>query len=103
MPLYNPWKTNLGKFIVPNVFVSVKLLETLVKNYNSVGRYIQAPNGDAFIRFYVGTLNEVFNLDPNPNKLLSFRELEEEYLRMNTTYTVWKLAIHKKEVVILTK
>lgn len=97
MSLCNPWMTNLGKLTVPNVFINIRLLEVLVRNYNSVKRCIQLPNGEAFIRFSMGTINEVFNLDPSPDKPLSFGELEEEYLRMDTTYTSWKFSIHKRQ------
>lgn len=51
MPLYNPWKTNLGKLIVPNVFVSVKLIETLVKNYNFGGGIFRPPIEMPFLGF----------------------------------------------------
>lgn len=57
--LCNPWVTNLGKLIVPNIFVNLKVLEILVRNYNSASRYIQTPNGEAFIRFSVNTINYV--------------------------------------------
>lgn len=103
MLLCNPWMTNLGKLIVPNVFVNIRLLEVLIRNYNFIKRYIQFPNGDTFIRFSTGTVNEVFNLDPNRDKLLSFGELKEEYLWMYTTYTGWKIAIHKRQLGKLTK
>lgn len=87
--------TNWGKLTIPNVFINIRLLEVMVRNYNSTKRCIQFPNGDAFIRFSANTVNEVFNLDQKPDQPLSFRDLEEEYLRMDTTYTGWKLVIHK--------
>lgn len=85
------------KLTVPNVFVNIRLLEVLVINYNLTKRYTQFRNGDAFIKFSTSTMNEVFNLDPNPDKPLSFRDLEEVYLRMDTTYTGWKISIHKRQ------
>lgn len=39
IPLCNPWMTNLGKLTVPNVFVNLRLLEVMVRNYNSAKRY----------------------------------------------------------------
>lgn len=35
MPISNPWKTGLGKLVVPNVFVNIDLLKLLVRNYNA--------------------------------------------------------------------
>lgn len=40
VPLCNHWVTNMGKLIVPDVFVNVKVLEILVRNYKFAGRYI---------------------------------------------------------------
>lgn len=33
MPLSNPWKLELAKVIVPNVFIDVELIEVLTRNY----------------------------------------------------------------------
>lgn len=103
MPLCNPWMKKLGKLTVPNVFVNIRLLEVLVRNYNLVKRCIHLPNGEAFIRFFASTIDKVFNLDPSHDKPLSFGKLEEEYLRMDTTYTGWKFSIHKRQTGKLTE
>lgn len=91
VPIYNPWTTNLGKLVVPNEFINIKLLEVLIRNYNSVKRCIQFPNGEVFIRFCHATIDEPFSLDVP----LSFEELEEKFVKMDTTYKGWNLAFHK--------
>lgn len=103
MLICNLWITNLGKLVVPNVFVNIRLMEVLVKKYNSVKRCIQFPNGEVFIRFIHGTIDEVFSLDPNPDVPLSFEELEEEFVKMDTTYKGWNLDFHRVQKGILTK
>lgn len=35
MPISNPWNTNLGKLVVPNIFVDIDLLKLLVRHYDA--------------------------------------------------------------------
>lgn len=87
----------LGKLVVPNVFVNIELLKTLVKKCNAMKTCIQIPSGDAFIRFNMATIYEVFDLSYEVGVPLSFEELEEEYRTMDMTYQGWTLAIHMVE------
>lgn len=97
MPLSNPWMTNLGRLVVPNFFLNLRLLEFLTRKYNKEKRYIQLPNGDPFIRLSAGSIQEVVGMAYEPYMPLSFIDLEGEYTQIDTTHTVWKLAIHKTE------
>lgn len=97
MLISNPWITSLSKLVVTNVFVNIKFLKQLVKNYNAMKRWIQFPNADAFIRFNRTIIYEVFDLSYEENLPLSFEELEKEYRTMDMAYQGWNLAIHKVE------
>lgn len=97
MSISNRCITSLGNLVVPNVFVNIELLKTLVKNYNAMKRCVQIPTGDAFIWFNTVTIYEVFDLNYEAVVPLSFEELEEEYKTMDTTYQGWNFAIHGAE------
>lgn len=77
MPLSNPWTTNLGRLVVPNIFLNLRLLELLTRKYNKEKRYIQLPNGDPFIQISVGSIQEVLGMTYEPYMPLSFIDLEE--------------------------
>lgn len=97
MPISNPWSTNIGKLMVPNVFVNTDLLKFLVRQYDTNKGCILLPDGTALVHFAVVTIQEVFAVDLEVNVPFSFVDLEEEYKKMDTTYQGWNLAIHKEE------
>lgn len=82
----NPWKTGLGKLVVPNVFVNIHLLKLLVRNYNANKRCIMLPDGTSLVHFAKATIQEVFAVDLEAELPLSFVDLEEEYRKMDSTY-----------------
>lgn len=94
-PISNPWTTGLGKLVVPNVFVNIQLMKTLARAYNTMKRCIQLPNGNAFIHLSVASIHEFFGLSFESDVPLSFEKLQEEYMKMDTVYNGWNLAIHK--------
>lgn len=39
-PVYNPWRLNLGRLMVPNVFINVDLIKALASRYDPKRRTI---------------------------------------------------------------
>jgi len=62
-PVSNPWHLNLGKLVVPDVFLNVELLQLLAKQYNPSLKAICNPQGEPIIHLLKNEIYEVFDLD----------------------------------------
>lgn len=62
-PMCNPWKLNLGKIVVPNVFVNMDLFKLLAKHYNPNLKAICNLQGKPFVYLSKAALEEVFGFE----------------------------------------
>lgn len=91
----NPWSFNLGKLVVPNIFVNVELVKLFSKHYNIDLKSIYNLQGEPFIHVSKIALCEVFNLSDTCDELIVHEDLEKEYWRMDTTYKGWRLTLNR--------
>ena len=62
-PHENIWKFDLGKLVVPRVFMDLELLTTIAQNYNPIERIVKRVHGECLIRINVEEIKEVFGLE----------------------------------------
>lgn len=93
-PICNRWKLNLGKLVVPNIYVNVDLLKLLAQNYDSKKRAICDRNGKPCFFISREAISEVFNLLGIYNYPIVLVNSLEEYQRLDTTYAAWRLPFH---------
>ena len=63
-PHANIWNFDLGKLVVPSVFMDYDLLEAIAKNYDQTLRVIRRDDGEILITISPEEIREVFNLGP---------------------------------------
>lgn len=76
VPVSNIWNFNLGRLVVPNIYVNIELITTIAKNYKPNTREIVANEGDRLTKITRDVINEVFMLNPNMNWAIDPKELD---------------------------
>lgn len=113
IPIGNPWNCDLGKLIVPNVYIDVDLLKEIVANYDPVTRTIKTYDGKEMVKITKEELGLVFKLTRWSDKMHKINEetLKQEYDKTHISFRVhvllrflaeiagWKIVIgpHDKE------
>lgn len=85
-PVCNPWRLNLGRLAVPNVFINIELVKALASQYNSKKRTIQSPNGADMLVISQDLISNVFQLEGPMNFPFTIRDFLTEYHCMDTSY-----------------
>lgn len=62
-PVSNPWNLNLGKLVVPNVFVEPLLIRELTKNYHLRSMIVRTVTGHILLDISIDAIAECFDLD----------------------------------------
>lgn len=93
-PICNPWRMNLGKIAIPNVFMDVELVKFLAKHYNSNLKAICDPQGKPFVQLSRIAIEEVFSFKDICDHPILYEELRSEYWRLDTTYKGWRLPLY---------
>lgn len=63
VPICNPWKHDLAKLIVPEVFVDVALMKELIKAYNPITRGFHRYDGSSLCTLDINSFIEAFGLE----------------------------------------
>ena len=76
------WNFELGKLVVPSVFLDYDLLEVVEKNYDQDIRVVRRTNGEILIAISLEEIKEVFGLGPltNYHVPIELKGLEKEYM-----------------------
>lgn len=79
-PHGNVWNFDLGKLVVPGVFMDSNLLIAISKNYDPITRIVRRLDGEPLIRINAEEIQEVFSLEPvtNYHEPIDFQGLEKE-------------------------
>lgn len=85
-PICNPWRMNLGKIVVPNVFLDVDLVKLLAEHYNSDLKPICDPQGKPFVHLSKNAIEEIFGFEDICDHPIVYEDLKNEYWRLDTTY-----------------
>lgn len=77
----NVWGFDIGKIVVPIIFLDSDLLANLGKKYDHITRVVKNYVGDNLFRFCYQFISEVFNLNPNHDvhDLIDMEDLQERY------------------------
>lgn len=80
-PHANVWNFDLGKLVVPSVFMDCDLLEAIAKKYGQAIWVVRRTNGMPLISISSEEIREVFKLEPlsDYHVPISLPELENEY------------------------
>ena len=80
-PHANVWNFDLGKLVVPSVFMDYDLLEAIAKNYDQAIRVVRRKDGKPLLSINPEEIREVFHLEPLSEYHVSINlpELESEY------------------------
>ena len=80
-PHANIWNFDLGKLVVPSVFMDYDLLEAIAKKYDQAIRVIRRTDGMPLISISPEEIREVFQLEPlsDYHVPINLVELENEY------------------------
>lgn len=62
-PINNPWRLNIGRLEVPNVFISPELIKYLVDRYNHETKTIYDKDNKSLVTIRKDFIEIVFNLD----------------------------------------
>ena len=81
-PHANIWNFDLGKLVVPSVFMDYDLLEAVVKNYDQATRVVRRVDGEILITISPEESREVFRLGPltRYHVPIDLTDLEKEYM-----------------------
>lgn len=97
-PISNLWKRNLGKLVVPNVFVDVELMKALVDSYDPKTKTIYDYRGNPMVAINKQTIDMVFDLDWDVEEKIDMHKLSQEFFNLEDIYRKWRLPIHRPKV-----
>ena len=86
VPISNPWTRNLGKLIMPDVFVDVDLLKELIKSYNPVSMSFNRKDRSIFLALDKETFIEAFDLGGQMLLPIEMDKLKETFKQQKTLY-----------------
>lgn len=75
----NPWILNLGKLVVPNVFVEPMLIRELAIAYDSSRWSVRTPEGYVLLDISHRAIIECFGLDGSALKGINIGNMKREY------------------------
>lgn len=80
-PFSNLWDLNMGRLIVPNVYMDVDLLKDIASKYDLVSRAVRAYDGVVMVKITSEEIEKVFDLhERNSNMLpLDMDTIREEH------------------------
>lgn len=61
-PIFHTWKMDMGKLVVPNVYVDVDLVKDIAARYDPVSKNFRACNGAEVIKITKEGIAEAFKL-----------------------------------------
>ena len=81
-PHANIWNFDLGKLVVPSVFMDFDLLEAIAKNYDQATKVVRRMDSEVLITISPEEIREVFSLGPltRYHVPINLIELEKEYM-----------------------
>jgi hypothetical protein len=81
-PHANIWNFDLGKLVVPSVFMDYDLLEAVARNYDQATRVVRRIDGEILITISPEEIREVFRLGPftEYHVPINLEDLEKEYM-----------------------
>lgn len=94
-PICNPWVYNIGKLVVPNIFVSVNFMIMLAKNYDPNTKTIYDAVGKPLVPITRDFISRVFDLDLTLDQPIDVTLLGNEYSRLKDVYKRWRLLAHR--------
>ena len=86
-PVFQGWMTNIGKFVVPNVFINTNLLQDFINKYD-LEMEVKSQYGKAIISITKLAIEKVFQLEMGHETILNIPKLREEYFCMESFYKV---------------
>lgn len=75
----NPWRLNLGKLVVPNIFVEPMLIRELAKNYHLQSMIVKTAIGHVLVDVSKEAIIECFDLDRSALRRINKDRLKKEY------------------------
>lgn len=81
VPACNVWENDVGKLVVPDVFLDADQMIEVAKNYDPITKEIRCVRGQKLLIISAEEIKTIFRLsNPSPNlKLIDFKELREVY------------------------
>lgn len=86
---------NLGKLVVPNVFINVDIMIELPRNYETPTQTICDASGQPLLPITRDYASRIFDLYLTYDKLIDAVHLENEYSKLEVVYKRWRLPIHR--------
>lgn len=62
-PVSNPWRLNIGRLVVPNVFISLELIKALASKYDPKTKTIYDKDNNPLVPIRKDFIETIFNLD----------------------------------------
>jgi hypothetical protein len=87
--VYNPWRLNLGRLVVLNVFVDVELIKALANKYDPNRATIKLHDGFYLCILSKDLISNVSKLECSLNFPFTVRDLATNYNHMDTSYKRW--------------
>ena len=83
-PFSNGWRYDMGKLVVPNVFLDVDLLLAVAARYDPVTRVIRDNDGEVLLNVNADVIRRVFDLSENGSLLvqIDLEEMKQEYAKI---------------------
>lgn len=80
-PVSNIWHSDLGKLVVPSVFLDVDLMIQIAKSYDPITREVRDVKGQLLIKLSAEEIRKVFRLSEPSGSLenIDFEELRQVY------------------------
>lgn len=79
IPVSNPWRLNLGKLVVPNVFVEPMLIRELAKNYHHQSMTVKTTTDHDLVDVSKEVAIECFDLDRSALRRINKDRFKKEY------------------------
>lgn len=90
----NPWRLNLGKLVVPNVYVNIDIVKLLIQHYDSKKREICNIERKPYFHVSREAIFEVFDLTEIYDYPIVLEDLVKYYCRPDTACIGWRLPLH---------
>lgn len=99
-PFSSVWQYDLGKLLVPNVFMDIDLLKAIANRYDPISRVISGDEGEIMLTIKREEFQEIFDLyEPSANLVqVCLNELKAEYYKIKGFITTYFLPIHLEKV-----
>lgn len=81
----NPWRLNIGRLVVPNVFISLELIKSLTNRYDPKTKIIYNKDNKPLVPIRKDFIETIFNLDFRNEAQIDVVKLKQEYIFLEST------------------